>query len=445
MPDHFSYLFDEPSSVYLQKVAVVKANVPTSPAAPPMAKTASEMSPFAKLASQLDRNIEIIRSCGKSGSNAGMQKRAGAYVDLLFNSGTDLSPDEFGEIFDKVSAAAIQGDLEAIFTEICSEAEAADYPIIEAELAKIGRDLTSMALMEKEALLAALRGGLGAAKGVARYLGRGAAKPFVAAGQAAGQGVARAGKSVAKSAPFVGTKAREARHLKTINAPDKARAALSRVQQATGAGGLRGAAAQGAMPAAQKNVEIASAKARKAIEKKDTKMRAIDKGWDDAPSPRSVSASPAAAPPNTTAPRGAAAPSAAAAGQAKTIKAEGERSKAVGDAAEAAKPKARPELGVIQGGKGTGTDGPAPKPKPDESPALKTKESGGGSATPAPPASVDTKAPGVMDAWKKATNSGWGTLSPQEKGALIRAGVTAALVTRAVTGKGAVTGGEGLV
>jgi hypothetical protein len=98
--------------------------------------------------------------------------------------------------------------------------------------------------------------------------------------------------------------------------------------------------------------------------------------------------------------------------------------------------------------KGTGTDGPAPQPKakaePD-APDTKTKLDDAPGDTPDPPPSVDTEKPGVMSAWKKVTEKGWGGLSPEEKGALIRGGVTAAMVSRAVTGHGAITGGEGLI
>lgn len=252
MRDHFSYLTAESSNAFFQKLANAEAGVkPRAPA--PMAKTAAAATPFEKVARRLDRDIEILRSVGMRGANAGMQKRADVYIDQILNQ-VDLSPEEFGEVFDKVAAAAIQGDLEAMFASLCSEVPPDLHPVVEAELAKVGHDLVSMAMMEKEALIGAIRGGFGALKGVARHLGGGAAravaKPVAGAARAAAKPVAAAGRSVAKNAPFVGTKAREARHLRTINAPDKARAELARVQAATQAAGLRGAAAKGALPVA---------------------------------------------------------------------------------------------------------------------------------------------------------------------------------------------------
>jgi len=65
---------------------------------------------------------------------------------------------------------------------------------------------------------------------------------------------------------------------------------------------------------------------------------------------------------------------------------------------------------------------------------------------PEPPGGTEGKPPGFMDAWKKATGgAGWKGLSAEEKGVLIRGGVTAALIGRAVTGHGVITGGEGLI
>ncbi len=419
MRNHFSYLTDEPSNDFFQKLAVAKSGVPArAVVAAPMAKTASA-SPFEKIAGRLDRDLAIIRDIGPRGVNAGMMKRADAYVDHLLNQ-EDLSAEEFGEVFDKIAAAAIMGDLEAAYQQLTVDVPQELHHVVEQTLAKIGHDLTSLALLEKEAGVlkflgrvlghgggGELKAGLNAAKGVAKgavkdvgialkapfkgiaegakAVGRGVAKPFLSAGE-------RIGKRINSGVGEV----RAARHEAIMDAPEKIQKNLDM----------------------QRNPD-AVASLKKSLGKANERKRA-HLGYEKDP-PAGAAPTPAAEP---TPPR---APEPAKAGEAKVVKAEGERAKASGDAQEAATPK---------------TKAPAePKPAGQEPAAAKAPAAGTEPKPPAdPPAAVK-----ATDAFKKWSESGWAALSPAEKGAMIRAGVVGAVGYRAVTGKGAVTGGEGLV
>ena len=103
--------------------------------------------------------------------------------------------------------------------------------------------------------------------------------------------------------------------------------------------------------------------------------------------------------------------------------------------------KAQTELRLLQGGKGkttkgTGTDGPAPKPD-----TAKTT-----SGTPDLPASAPAAVkadPKLGESWKKMTSGK--PLTPEERGGLISAGIKGAIGYRLLAGKGAVTGGEGVI
>jgi len=477
MRDHFSYLVDDDAGAFFQKAAN-RAATPAPRAPAPMAKTANAAAPFEKIAARLDRDIEIIKVAGACGIGGGMMRRADAYIDRMINLESDLTAEEFGEIFDKVAAAAIMGDLEAAYAELTADVEPDLHHVVERTLAKIGSDMTSLAMLEKDAFLGAL------ARGAGRLFARGAVKEEMAAGRAiakgmAGRSAARAGEAakglgskavgkarglaarVGEGAKGLGQEFRVGRQGAMMEARAKTTANLAKARQIAAGGGPNALRAGDAAKSLEKAVGVrpgapasreflanANKDISKAMEK--TKANLAPKGGSGA----------AAAPANTTAAR-APAPSAPQAAQAKAIKAEGEAAKAQGDAADAArikdgpdkpKGKGKPELAVLPGGKadndnlkGTGTDGPSPKPKADGTDAPKPKADAGG-ATPAPPGGADGKPPGFMDAWKKATGgAGWGGLSAAEKGALIRGGVTGAIVYRATMGRGAVTGGEGLV
>jgi hypothetical protein len=476
MRDHFSYLVDDDAGAFFQKAAN-RAATPASRAPVPMAKTASEAPAFEKIAARLDRDIEIIKVAGACGINGGMMRRADAYIDRLLNVESDVSPEEFGEIFDKVAASAIMGDLESAFAELTAGVDPELHHVVERTLAKIGSDMTSLAMLEKEAILGAI------ARGAGRLFARGAVKEEIAAGRAIAKGMAgrsavRAGEAakgigaqaagkarslatrVGEGAKGLGREFRVGRQGAMMEARAKTTANLAKARGIAAAGGPNALRAGDAARSLERGVGVRPgapasrefmAGASKDLEKGMAKTKA-----SLTPKP----AGGAAAPANTTAAR-TAPPSAPAASQAKAIKAEGEAAKAQSDAADAArikdgpdkpKGKGKPELSVLPGGKadndnlkGTGTDGPAPKPKVDEPSAPKPKAEGGGT-TPPPPGGAEDKPAGFMDAWKKATGgAGWKGLSAAEKGALIRGGVTGAVVYRAMTGHGVVTGGQGLV
>jgi hypothetical protein len=464
MRNHFSYLLDDDAGAFFQKAANRAAD--PSPGPPPLAKTASVQTAFEKVASRLDRDLEIIQMVGPRGINAGMMKRADAYIDRLINLEDELTAEEFGEVFDKVAATAIMGDLEAAFAELTEGVEPELHGVVEQTLATIGSDLTSLALLEKQAILGAL------ARVAGRVFTRGGGGEL-AAGRAVAKGMAtrqagRAATAVRGAASNVATKAKGAIHgiktraqglgqefragrqAKMMEARSRTSENLAKARQIAAGGGPNAVRAGDAAKALERQVGARpGAPASQAF--LDAQSKSVAKGMEKTKAslaPKPSTSSPRAAPTNTTAPRERAA-TPAAAGEAKAIKADGERTKAQGDAAAAAR-KGKPDLRAIPGGKpdndnlrGTGTDGPAPAPKPkaDSSPAPAAKAD----SVPPPPGGATGKPPGFMDAWKKATTGGWSSLSPAEKGSLIRGGVTGAIVYRAVTGRGAVTGGEGVV
>lgn len=453
MRDHFSYLLDDDAGAFFQKAAN-RAAAPAQRALPAMDKTASAAPSFEKLASRLDRDIEIIKVAGACGTGGGMMRRADAYIDRLINIESDISPEEFGEIFDKVAAAAIMGDLEAAFAELTADVEPELHHVVERTLAKIGGDMTSLAMLEKEAFLGAL------ARGAGRLFARGAVKEEIAAGRAIAKGMA--GRSAARAGEAVkglGREFRVGRQGAMMEARAKTTANLAKARELASAGGPNALRAGDAAKALERRVGVRPG-APASREFMAAASKDVAKGMEKTKAslmPKPGAGAKPAAPANTTGAR-APSPSAPAASQAKAIKAEGEAAKAQSDAADAArikdgpdkaKPKGKPELAVLPGGKadndnlkGTGTDGPAPKPKAE---APKPKADGDG-PTPPPPGGAEDKPAGFMDAWKKATGgAGWKGLTAAEKGALIRGGVTGAIVYRATMGRGAITGGEGLV
>lgn len=466
MRDHFSYLVDDDAGAFFQKAAN-RAATPAPRAPAPMAKTASATTPFEKIAARLDRDLEIIKVAGPCGTNGGMMRRADAYIDRVINLDADLSAEEFGEIFDKVATEAIMGDLQAAYAELTADVEPELHYVVERTLAKIGSDMTSLALLEKEAFLGAL------ARGAGRLLTRGgggglAAGSAVAKGMA-GRAAGRAANAVRGVAAKGAAKVRGAaaaakqefgvgRQAAMMQSRGATQANLAKARSIASAGGPNAARAADAAKALEKRVgvrpgapasrefmEQANKQIQPRLERNRQRgMKAIEDYKAKVHQDVLNSTKPPATPIQF--------------GRGKAVKSEAEAAKAQSDAADAArkadpsKPKGKPELSVVQGGKpnndnmkGTGTDGPAPKPKVDEPDAPKPKVDADG-PTPPPPGGADDKPPGFMDAWKKATSgAGWSGLSPAEKGALIRGGVTGAVVYRAVTGRGAITGGEGVV
>ena len=435
MRDHFSYLTDEPSGAFFQKLAEAKAAVPArAVAVAPMAKTASAASPFEKIAGRLDRDLAIIRDIGPRGVNAGMQKRADAYIDHILNQ-ADLTEEEFGEVFDKIAAAAIMGDLEAAFQQLTEGVPEELHHVVEQTLAKVGHDLISIALLEKEANLLSSAG---------KWLGRGVGHlaegaGAAAAGGAVAKGMARRGairtgemamgagrravdgvKSLARKGadPY-----RASRQAKTMAAGAETVKNLERAKGVVNLGGKNSARGADAVKALEGKVGVRpNAPASRAF--MENADKAVAKASEKTKASMGFNAKPPEAPKPPAPPAPVRATEPAKAGESKAIKADSERAKAESDAGEAAASKER-------------------KPAQDAKDGPEAAKPAGG-ADPKPPADVPAKVK-ATDAFKKWSENGWAALSPAEKGAMIRAGVVGAVGYRAVTGKGAVTDGEGLV
>jgi hypothetical protein len=141
MNKHFDYLMKDESEDFFQKVAFREAGIaPARPAPHEMAKQASAMSSFEKVASRLDRDMGILKQAGAYGRNFGMYKRAGAYMEVILTN-ANLSPEEFGAVFDKVAASAIETDLQQCWDEISPGCPDSHLGWLESEFAKIGFNL----------------------------------------------------------------------------------------------------------------------------------------------------------------------------------------------------------------------------------------------------------------------------------------------------------------
>lgn len=432
MTRHFDWLTKDDEGDFFQKVALDESGVRANQRPPAMTKTAAPTAPvrqtsFEKVASRLDRDLSLLASSGSVGINGGMQKRAQAYLDVV-QSNVDLTPEQFDKLFDKVASVAIQTDLEAAYDQLVTGLPDHEHHIVDEILIKIGAELAQSALLEKEARgfnLSALHGieeaahaGKALNRGVrgaeeftateraAKTIGLPKAPPHeigpiaktragvAGAVNAAGEGAKAVGRAAAK--PFVGAanKVRQWNTNRIMKAPEELSSALSKSRAAEAAGGLKGSVAKGTSKSLEKQHAAA-------VAKRDAKLN---------PAPKTDAPSDVA--------------------KATSTKTEGARQEGAAKAQEAAKAPGEP-----------------PKEPPKEK-ANVGGEGGGGEGhehTPPPPGGANGKPPGFMDAWKKATTGGWKGLSAEEKGVLIRGGVTAALVTRAVTGHGAITGGQGLI
>lgn len=434
---HFAYLFEDDSKDFFQKIAIenaIESKAATQAVTPKMVKQASASTEFEKVAGRLERDLGILKHAGSCGLDAGMQKRANAYIDVLLSQ-VDLTAEEFGPVFDKVAAAAIQVDLEAAYHQLCKELDEDEHQYVDDVLIKVGHEITRLALLEKEAFLGAAARFLGRAAG--RLAGGGAGKAMVRSGLAGTRSAVGAiargrGLSALEAAGAVGKKAiapvraatraagtefRAARTAQMAATRGKVQSQLAAARSAAGAPGLRGAVAKGQAASLEKQMAGSRSKALQQAGEAAKKTKSSMGMGAKAPE----LAAPGTPKSPTTAPKTPAAAPPALAGAAKTEQAKAEQAVGQAKATEAAKPPKAPE---------------ASEPKAH---ATETH------TPPPPPGGVEGKPPGFMDAWKKATSSGWNGLSQAEKGSLIRGGVTAALVYRTMTGKGAVTGGEGVI
>jgi hypothetical protein len=451
MNQHFAYLLDEQSDSFFQKVScqeaerIDKVHVPR-PEPEPIEKQASEPTSFEKVASRLDSDLYIMKTAGVCGLNLGMSKRACAYVDRVMDE-VDMTEEEFDYFFDKVAADSILVDLATAQQQLHEmvDFDKTAMDAIDRELAFTGFQMSKLAELEKEALLAAGRALFAAGKA-------GAKSKIWRAGGAAKQGIknvpgrvsSRAGKMwegtkaggrwakalPGRAARGAGSKYRQARlglaerNLRNISRASKN--PLMKAQTPAGAAyrkSLQGSALKqsaGLQKMMSNPKYQAAAKQRRAARKiKKQKMGT----FQDRKKSRVALDEKR---------------------KATATRTKMEREQGAGKASEAANldniklgPAGKPKAGAPP--KGPKSKGPEPQPG--------GQPGAGGTPQPAagaPPAAAGAD-PKFMDTWKKMSKGGWGNLSAAERGVMVRGGVTGALGYRAVTGKGAVTGGEGLI
>lgn len=409
MNKHFAYLFEDDQNEFFQKAAeeeaqsvVAKAMAITKAPIGLLEKQAN--SPFEKLASRIDQDLYILKTAGSCGTNLGMIKRAEAYVDRLFlNDDRVFTEDEFDILFDKIATAAILADIESAKEELKKEAAPELHRVIDREVNTIGQDLVRFSHMEKEAFGAAARaiGGLvskvgprAAARGAASAGAKGATRGAIAGGKSVGRALSAPFRAVGSAVGGTVSKIRDARLRKATSDFSKVRSRMQAAQSIKN-------------PDVKKGVMDSLTKQRAAADKKLSQR--VDAGWGGEKfNPKKYKKkNPAAATQKAT--------------ELKTIKGESGRSRAQQEAAAAAKPAKAPE----------------PPPKPSTA---------AGAADDVAMAAKDAPAKTtVSEAWKAFQEKGWKGLSPTEKNKLMQAGAGGLVGYRALTGSGALTGGEGLI
>ena len=398
MSKHFSYLVRDESENFFQKVAFQEAGIaPSRPAPREMAKQASFASDFEKVASRLDRDLGILKSAGACGTSFGMCKRANAYIEVLLTN-TDLSSDEFSQVFDKIAASAIEADLNASWQELSPECPEEYLPWLEGEFAKVGYMLASEAEMEKQAIV-----------GILRAIGGGLAKTPQAisrtrAAAAGARAVVKTPGTVVKGGVGKLRGAAGEKSMATIKADLQAikgrgvaqtamRKNLAKQYAAARVGRVQGLTAQ--RSAARKlKVDSPMSEGNQQFMKKERARNVkldASRARRAAPSPKQIEApTPPGSPAGTTAPKNPAGQvDEVAAARANRQKIQQEQ--AAQDAAGAAK--------------GTGTHGPAPSP----SPSTNTKP------VTAPQAEAAGAPRGVIEKLKGDKSGGWDSLTGAEK------------------------------
>lgn len=431
MNKHFAYLTQSDEADFFQKVAGEQAKSRRPVASSSITKTAMQQLlggiTFEKVAGRIDRDIGILKIAGPSGMNAGMQKRAGAYLDQLVEQ-CEMTDEEYGEIFDKLAAESILGDMSAAFDHLSDGLDHAYHPWLRGEIQKLGYELTVHAMHEKEAgLLSGIgkllgRGGemLGEAGMGAKALKAGAGRAIGRGARAVGEGASGVGRAVkgavrgAVDKAVIGGKmiaepfTRAGRLARTEAGLAKTEASLAKMKD------LHGASPKGGV------LESMRGSGAKSLEEKAVAQRAkAQRLQPKAPSPtttkpvasKEVKAPSAPAPAKTPAGSSTAATDAAAA--AKPAKATATKSEAPPIAAksETAPPSAK-----------------APTEKVDSS--LVASDKGGVT---------------MKGAYEKVRDQGWKALSSAEKQKLINAGIATVVGGRVVLGHGLLTGGEGII
>ena len=397
MSKHFDYLMNDESEAFFQKAAFQEAGIaPARPSPPVIEKTAAQVTGFEKVAARLDRDLGILKTAGPIGPSFGMYKRAGAYMDVIF-SNTSLSPEEFGEVFDKVAATAIEADLQECWYQLSAECPESHHGWLEGEMAKIGFNLAAEATLEKEAFIAALgrgivRAGAGAAKGVSR-----------------GRAVVSAGTAVAKAAPGRGVAA-----VKGGIGKIRAGAATKNIAR------LRGDLAKIPANLGAGNKGIAARAARKSLGKQLGKAQKAEQAGLGAQ--RSAAKKLGVKSPMAESQKATLAKMDARklkhANQAKRVKAAKQPGQQVDEVTKARQAKAARDVkqteqttANINKGQGTGTHGPELKSVPKTAP--KGAPAGG---APAPVSATQAEAAGAPQGIiEKLQNGGWSTLTGAEK------------------------------
>jgi len=455
MNKHFAYLTQHDDADFFQKVANEQAEASRPMASQTLMKTAMENmlegATFEKVAARLDRDIGILKIAGPCGMSMGMQKRAGAYIDQLLEQ-CEMTEEEFSHVFDKVAGEAIYADLVAASGHLADGLDPSHIPWLRGEMAKIGRDLTEHALMEKEAFLGALiRAGGAAIKGIAGGGARRAAAGVAGATAPARMGAkmlaadakAAIGGQVAKARIGAKMLGQDAKALAgKIKAPFTAegriargKASLAKTQAAAAKLRELGAAKPGMIADARQS---AAASLDKSVVKQKAKVDGLV----------AKSTAPAKAPESPKAPSstraGGSAPAEAPAARAAAAKAGNP-----GAADAAAKAGKRPAGAAAPKAKAENPFANLTTGKPKRGDGLDVTDPGMGKSSPAAGAGLNaastTGNATFKGSWEKFRDGGWKSLSGAEKQKLINAGAVAVVGGRVVTGQGMITGGDGII
>jgi len=423
MNPHFAYLLADKNHDFFQKVAFSAVPAWQAPAG------------FEKFAQELDRDIGILKTAAaRSGDDLAMSHRADAYVDTTL---LDLEADQFGGAFDKVASAAIETDIDRARREFYKLAgNQRTRAWVNDRLNKLGYEMAKLAEQEKRALLAGLLARGAAAKAGAKAFGTKAlaapAKGWAAlkaAPTALKSGVKAVGRGIA--APFRGA----------ANVARRARLGMASGEIK----GIRNTLAKPGMAGDVAKMSPGKAAYKESLEQSLKKGKENVRGLMQNPKYReAVKARNVKNIRSAQKVQGAERAELARVEKAKA-KTEAGRADAAVQAADAAAPPVAPAApaAASTGTKGGKKGKKGKKGKQDSGPELNP------SGTPLPentaPASGEVKEKGFFHPAEKAIGSGYKSLSAEEKADLWKKGLGGALGYRMLTGKGAVTGGEGVI
>lgn len=440
--DHFSFLLDDSDNEFFSKLAQEEAS-------------RAQRLKLDAFIDQIDLDIENIKVAGAS-EFGGAMIRAGEYLEKVASAG--MPGHVFDMVFEKVASAAIDNDIDIVAQELNGMFGGSVDPRVISSLEKQAGQICRNLGIEKDAVFRAGAALLGKSFGKARGL-LGKAR----AGAAAVPAYARQGVSNVRARGLASEGRRLNEQMRSL-----------RASPSVAAGSAQEAGVQGAIRHTSKRQEALRAKVRDfkaknpnaqfkrpastpkakvkaALPPKATSLAKTVPGTRTMPGMNTIKIGPATptisnmAPPSaslSTRTLGAKAgkaptPAPAAPGASKV---ESGRRKAIdsgkSDAVEAKAKKAKKDQDKLEDR--NKKDGERAEDRSNEGQSGKQEKSRVEAAGAA-------DSPGVMDTFKKATDSGWSSLSSQEKGALIRAGLYTAAGYRLVTGRGVVTGGQGIV